>query len=179
MSDTSLVSKAYAKAAIGLAEAAKVDLVAEFTNLNELINKCNDLELLLFLDVYKVEEKLSILDEIFKRQKYSETLQNFVLFLVQEKRINLLTKIFKEMIVLDDDRKGFLKGVIQGHSEVLDIEVKNKIEKYLEQKTGRKLQFNYFKNDAITAGYHVYVGDLQLDATLDRQIENFKQLTRV
>jgi F-type H+-transporting ATPase subunit delta len=175
MADLNLIAKAYAKSIIGLSENTKTDLVKELIDFNSLISASNELENLIFIDVFSQEEKLAVIEEIMNRNKNSDLFKNFIRFLVQEKRLGIITLVFKEVVVLDDDRKGFLKGVIQGHSEKLDQDVREKFEKYLTEKTGKKIKFDYFKNESIVAGYRILVGDLQLDATLDRQLENFKQ----
>ena len=129
-----IIAKAYAQSLVELSDELKLDLAGELTKLNEAINQSNDLETLLFLDVFTGEEKASVLDAVMGKLNLSQVTKNFMQFLIQEKRIGLLPMIFKNVIVIDDHRKGFLRGTIEGNEESIPADVKNKLKAYLQQK---------------------------------------------
>lgn len=168
------VSKAYAQSIVELSNELKIDLAQELTTLTEIINKSNDLETLLFLDVFTAEEKIAVLDEVLKKINASQITKNLMHFLVQEKRINLFPLIFKNVIVIDDHKKGFLRGTIEGSEDSISPEMKEKLKSYLQKKLGREPILAYSKSESVTAGYRVTVEDLQLDASLENQLEKFK-----
>ena len=167
-------AKAYANAIYELSNEAKLNVADELVTLNETINKCNELENVLFLEVFTPEEKTSVMGEIMTKLKTSQLLSNFVFFLITEKRMGLFPMIFKNVIIMDDHAKGFLRGTIQGSDEKIENEVKEKITKYLKDKLGKNCELDYVKSENITAGYRVTVEDLQLDASLDNQLDKFK-----
>lgn len=169
-----IIAKAYAQSIVELGSELKLDLVSELTKLTEAINKNNDLETLLFLEVFTAEEKLSVINEIMKRMNLSQITINFMQFLIQEQRIGLMPMIFKNVIVIDDHKKGFLRGTIEGSEETIPEEIKEKLKKYLQNKLGREAILEYKKSGNVTAGYRVTVEDLQLDASLENQLEKFK-----
>lgn len=169
------ISRAYAKAIISLANDLKVDIAKEITDFNVCINSNNNLENVLFSEIFTIEEKLSIATEVLKRIKVSPIALNFVSFLIGEKRMNIFPLIFKEIIVLDDHKRGFLKGVIEGSELEADPVFTEKLKGYLEKKIHAKTELQYEQSKDISAGYKVTVGDLQLDASLDNQLENFKE----
>ncbi len=170
-----ITSKAYAQALVDLSLELKLDLAEEMTRLTEVINKSNDLETLVFLDVFTTEEKLSVLDTVMSSLKLSQITTNFIHFLIQEKRINLLPMIFKNIIVIDDHNKGFLRGTIEGSEDNISPDVKEKLKSYLQKKLGRDSILEYTKSATVSAGYRVTVEDLQLDASLENQLEKFKE----
>lgn len=169
-----IIAKAYAQSIVELGVELKLDLVSELTKLTETINKNNDLEILLFLDVFTAEEKLSVLTEIMKKLGLSQITVNFMQFLIQEQRIGLMPMIFKNVIVIDDHNKGFLRGTIEGSEETIPADIKEKLKSYLQKKLGREPILEYKKNANVSAGYRVTVEDLQLDASLENQLEKFK-----
>lgn len=169
-----IIAKAYAQSIVELSDEQKLDLATELTKLNEVINKSHDLETLLFLDVFSPEEKLSVLNVVMSDLKLSQILINFMQFLIFEKRIGLLPMIFKNVIVIDDDRRGFLRGTIEGSEESIPEDVKAKLKNYLKSKLGKEAVLDYKQNEEVAAGYKVTVEDLQLDATLENQLEKFK-----
>ena len=170
-----IIAKAYAQSLVELSEELKLDLASEFTKLNETINSSNDLETLLFLDVFTADEKRSVLDTVMEKISLSQITKNFIHFLIQERRIGLMPMIFKNVIVIDDHKKGFLRGTIEGSEESIPADVKNKLKIYLQQKLGKEAILEYKKNENVAAGYKVTVEDLQLDASLENQLEKFKE----
>jgi F-type H+-transporting ATPase subunit delta len=82
--------------------------------------------------------------------------------------------IFKNVIVIDDHKKGFLRGTIEGSEENIPEDIKNKLKSYLQQKLGREPILEYKQSSSVSAGYKVTVEDLQLDASLENQLEKFK-----
>ena len=169
-----IISKSYAKALIDLAKDTNVSIADELTKLSETINKSNDLESLLFLDVFTGEEKSLIVNEVVTKLGLSSLVKNFINFLIDEKRLGLFPLIFKEIVVIDDHNKGFLRGVIEGYDENVSPEIKNKLLDVLKPKLGANVELEYKKNENITAGYRVTVEDLQLDASVDNQLSKLK-----
>jgi len=169
-----IVAKAYAKSIYQLGEEGNVAITDEFTKLTEVINENNDLETVLFLDVFSIEEKTAVLNDVLNKLNVSALLKNAISFLMQEKRLHIMPLIFKEMVVIDDHKKGFLRGTIEGMGDTIDPEFETKIKSFLKDKLGKEPTLTYKKNDKVTAGFRVTVDDLQLDATVDNQLNQLK-----
>ncbi len=169
------IAKVYATTLIDLGKEKNVDMAKELTALTEVINTSNDLENVLFLDVFTEEEKDSVFTAIAEKIKLSAVLVSAVKYLISQKRISLLPLITKEVIVIDDEEKGFLKGVIEGAGDDIAPAHKEKLITALKKELGNaEPSLTYVKNEEITAGYKVTVGDLQLDATVDNQLKSFR-----
>lgn len=168
-------AKVYAKALLELGDEKKIDIAGELTKFTEVINKSNELENLLFLELFTLEEKKNVFTEVAKKLNLSPITTETVKYLIDEKRIGILPLIFKEVIVMDDERRGFIKGTIEGSAAEVDPSVKAKIESFLKNKLGREPHLEYVQSANVSAGYKVTVEDLQLDASLDNQLEKFKQ----
>jgi F-type H+-transporting ATPase subunit delta len=169
------VAKVYAKSLLELGDEQKIQLPDELIKLTEVINASNSLENVLFLELFTLDEKRAVFNDVAKKINLSALTTNAVNFLIDEKRIGILPMIIKEVIVLDDDRKGFIKGTIEGADATIDPAVRAKIEGFLKTKLGRTPHLDYTANPNVTAGYKVTLEDLQLDASLDNQLEQFKQ----
>lgn len=173
--NNSQVAKAYAKSIYSLGKETNVDIASEYTRLTEVINSSNNLEIVLFLDVFSIDDKKNVITEIMNKLSLSSLAKNAINFLIEEKRIGIFPQIYKEIIVIDDHEKGFLRGTIEGSDDVPSEEFISGIKAYLEKKLGKKTDLKYTKTDKITAGYRVTVEDLQLDASLDNQLGKLKQ----
>jgi F-type H+-transporting ATPase subunit delta len=169
------VARVYAKSLLELGDDKKVNIADELTKLTEVINKSNDLENVMFLELFTMDEKKAVFAEVSKKLNLSPITAETIRYLIDEKRIGILPMIIKEVIVMDDERRGFLKGTIEGSDVQIDPAFKTKIEGFLKSKLGRDPHLSYVQNQALTAGYKVTVEDLQMDASLDNQLEQFKQ----
>jgi F-type H+-transporting ATPase subunit delta len=169
------VAKVYAKSLLELGDEKGIKLADEMIKLTEVINKSNELENILFLEVFTLEEKKNVFVEVAKKIELSPLSVEAIKYLIDEKRIGILPLIVKEIVVIDDERKGFIKGTIEGNDVKIDENFKKKIESFLKNKLGREPHLDYVQNNNISAGYKVTVEDLQLDASLDNQLEQFKQ----
>ncbi|MFP5490636.1 MAG: FoF1 ATP synthase subunit delta [Bacteriovoracia bacterium] len=169
------VAKTYAHALLQLSDEKKIKLVDELVTLTEIINKANQLENVMFLDVFTLDEKKAVFADVAKKAGFTEMLTGAVNYLIEEKRIGLLPLIIKEMVVLDDERKGFIKGVVEGAENQIDPKLIDQMKAFLKTKVGREPTLVYQQNANISAGYRVTVEDLQLDASLDYQLAQFKQ----
>ena len=170
-----IIAKAYAQAIVEMSDEMKLDLTSELTKLTETINKSNDLETLLFLEVFTADEKLAVLEAVMNKLGLSATTKNFMNLLIEEQRIGLMPMIYKNVVVIDDHRKGFLRGTIEGAEASIPDDVKNKLKSYLQQKLRKEAILEYKQSNNVTAGYKVTVEDLQLDASLENQLEKFKE----
>jgi F-type H+-transporting ATPase subunit delta len=171
------IAKVYAHSFIELGKEKNIDVAKEVTTLTEIINSSNELENVLFLDVFTNEEKTEVFEAIAKKAELSSLLVECVKYLINEKRIGLFPLIFKEIIVIDDDEKGFLRGTIEGASDDISEEYKDKLMNILKQYIGdKKPVLTYKKSEDVTAGFKVTVDDLQLDASIDNQLRHFKEM---
>ena len=168
------IARSYARALVELGEKSDVGIAQELTQVTETINVSNDLENILFLEAFTTMEKQSVLLAVLDKLNISALVKNFFLFLCQEKRLGLFPLIFKEIIVIDDHNKGFIKGIIQGSEEVIAESAKDQLTHYIEQRLSKKVELTYEQSNDVTAGHRLCVEDLQLDATVDNQLERFK-----
>lgn len=168
-------AKIYANSFLDLASENNIDLANELTKLTEVINASNDLENVLFLDVFTNGEKLAVLEDITAKIGTPKLVHQMVSYLVNEKRMGLFPLIFKEVIVIDDERKGFLRGTIFGSGDSISDAEKNQLAAEVKKALGKNAELSYEKSDKVSAGYRVMVEDLQLDATIDNQLNRFKE----
>lgn len=169
------ISKSYAAALFELGKEKNIEITDEVIKLNEVIAHSSDLENVLFLDVFTPEEKWAVLSEVLNKLDCSTVLKNFLAFIITEKRIGIFPMVFKDLVVLDDEEKGFLRGTIEGFESEVNETFKNKIINFLKERVNKEVKLEYVKNEEITAGYKVTLEDLQLDASLDSQLNKLKQ----
>lgn len=170
-----LTATVYAKSLFQLGKEKNIDFAKELTLLTETINSSNELENVLFLDVFTADEKTNVFKKIAEKLGLNNLVVNTVLYLIEQKRISLLPLIITEIIIADDHEKGFIRGTIEGNEENCDPDFIAKVKTYLQSKLGKEPVLDYQKNVGISAGYKVTVEDIQFDASIDNQLQKFKQ----
>ena len=146
------VARVYAKSLLELGDDKKVAIADELIKLTEVINKSNELENVLFLELFTLDEKKTVFTEVAKKMNLSPITTETVKYLIDEKRIGILPLIIKEVVVMDDERKGFMKGTIEGTDAQIDPAFKAKIEGFLKKKFNREPHLDYQQNTKISAG---------------------------
>jgi F-type H+-transporting ATPase subunit delta len=170
-----ITAKIYAQSLFELGKEAKVDFAKDLTLLTETINSSNYLENVLFLDVFTVDEKIEVFKAIAAKLELNPLVTNSVLYLIEQKRVNLTPLIITEIIIIDDNEKGFIRGTIEGSEPETNEEFLKKLKAYLKIKLDKEPILNYKQNKNISAGYKVTVEDIQFDATIDNQLKKFKE----
>ena len=165
----------YARALYSLSEKAKFDAPQELATLMEMIRHCGPLEKLFFLDIFTNQEKQSVFSEIAKKISLNKTVKRFIEFLFTHRRIALLPFIYKEILVLDGQKKGVLKGVLEGSEKKIPRDAQEKIRKALKKRLNENVELHYKQTEKITAGYRITVDDLMLDVSLEHQLNRLRE----
>ena len=171
----SKVSRSYALALLEIGSENNIDVKTQLDSFWELIRTSNELESLLFMDVFTVDERVNVLKSIFEKLSVNELIKNFLMFLVENKRIGLLPSIYTFVTLEKDLSDGFITGVVEGNEEKPDSGVIEKLKAHLEKELKQIAKLEYKQNKNITAGYKITCGDLQLDATLENQFDRLRK----
>ena len=169
------VAQVYARALMEISEAKQTHAIQGLETFLKLMNKVSHLKELFFLEIFTREEKLSVFSTIAKKIQMDRTLKDFITFLFNEKRMTILPSLLTEMKALNDEKKGIVRGVVEGREKKVLKEKVAKIEKFLKEKLNKRVQLTYKSTEEVTAGYKVLVGDLLIDISLDGQLRQFRR----
>ena len=70
------------------------------------------------------------------RLKLDKLVVNTISYLIEQDRISLLPLIIKEIVVIDDLEKGFIKGTIEGSDDQPSEELISKVKEFIKDKIG-------------------------------------------
>ena len=165
------VSARYAASLIDLAlEKNALDALSKDMELvHSAILSSNDLNNVLQSPVIKTEKKKIILSEIFKN-KISEDSLNFIRFVVDKNRENLLTSIIKKFLQMRDEKLGMVRVEVKTSFDFTD-EQKEKLQQRLEKILNKKAQLKFIADSTIVGGFVAKVGDTVYDASIKHQLE--------
>ena len=158
----------------------KDSLETVFDDINLLIKSFDDskeLRRAMESPVIKPELKSSVIDEIFSDKLSKETL-NFIYFIIDKKREELLYEISKRFIDLRNEHLGIVEMEVTTAFDVTNEQIanlKNMFESILKKTVIIKIKID--KN--IIGGFIAQVGDTVYDASITHQIyllkKEFKQ----
>ncbi|MHB8580322.1 MAG: ATP synthase F1 subunit delta [Ignavibacteriaceae bacterium] len=141
--------------------------------IHSAIESSRQFQLALSNPVIKPNIKLSVLEEIFQGKIGDESM-NFLKFLVEKKRENLLNSIAAIYLELRDEYLGIVNVNVRSAVKFTDEQIsqlKNNLEKYLN----KKVRFDFSIDTSTIGGFIAQVGDTVFDASLVHQLELLKK----
>lgn len=169
------ISQRYATSLLESAvEKNKLDLISGDAKLiASALRESPQLGRVLSSPIVKPHVKLAILDEIFKSKVSADTI-NFLHFLVEKNRENLLADIIELFLDLRDEKMGIVnvevKSSVPFSEEQVEV-LKNKLEKFLN----KKVRFTFQTDERMLGGFFARIGDTVIDASLTHQLELLKR----
>ncbi len=123
--------------------------------------------------VINKEKKISIINEIFSSRISGETM-NFLKFVIEKNREEMLIEIIKRFIELKNDQLGIL--VVDAVSSLeMNEKQKEKLKTNLEKKTGNKISLNFVIDEKIIGGFKLKLKDTVIDASVKYQLEKLRK----
>ncbi|MCK5072071.1 MAG: F0F1 ATP synthase subunit delta [Bacteriovoracaceae bacterium] len=119
---------------------------------------------------FTIEEKYNLLEDILENEKFSDLAANIVKFILLERKMDIFLEIYRWMEHIIEEKAAIYTGIIEGSVENVEQVELDQIISYIQKIIKGDLRLTYRKNERITAGYHIQLGDLQLDATIDNQL---------
>jgi F-type H+-transporting ATPase subunit delta len=137
------------------------------------IHSSSDLRRLLENPIIGFEKKQSVLEEIFK-DKVSKESMNFIKFIVDKHREEILGNIIKKFLEIRNEQLGIINVDVKTAFEFNDdqkIKLKNKLEKIFD----KKAQLNFSIDKEIIGGFVAKVNDTIFNASTKHQLEQLKK----
>jgi F-type H+-transporting ATPase subunit delta len=136
------------------------------------INSSSDLRVLLASPVVKLDTKKLLFENIFKSRISSDSL-NFIKFIAEKGRENLLQDIIMKFLNLKDEQLGIVNVDVHTAYDFSDEERK-KFKEKLEDILKKEVKSRFITDRSIIGGFTAKVGDTVFDASLKHQLELLK-----
>jgi F-type H+-transporting ATPase subunit delta len=165
------VATRYAQALLETAEEKnKFDRISsDIEIVYNTVDKSKELRNFLKNPIIREEKKLSVIKELFGKHLDSDTI-NFLLFIVEKKREDLLTEILIRFIELRDDIMGLVNVEISSPIKLEDRE-RTSFEGKLEAYTKKKIRASYREDKNLIGGFTIKIKDSIIDASVSHKLE--------
>lgn len=133
----------------------------------------SDLKKVLLDPSCNIDDKAAVINEVAKKIDLGKTLKNFIMLLVEKKRIDHLKSINEAYQFLCDQKASRIKAQVTLPYEPAKEEVEE-IRKGIEKSTGKKVIMDVKVDPDILGGVAAKVGSTIYDGSLRTQLENIK-----
>ncbi len=169
-------SERYALALLELSvENLEIDIIEKnILSLIELTKKNSYLSNFLKNPTHNIEIQKKIFSEISKIMSLNKTLSNFLLLIIQKRRIFYLDKILEKFIKLSSKKKGIIDAILISSKELSQSE-KDLINKEVSNAVNSNLEFSFKLDKKLISGVKIQVGSLLIDTSLSNKLRKTKQ----
>jgi F-type H+-transporting ATPase subunit delta len=168
-------ARRYAKALFGLGrEAGQVsELRSEVESLGRVVSENSALRDVLLQPLYPAAERRAVLANVAERLQLSRLLQNFLSFLVDQRRLVDWDAIEAEYGRLADVAAGLTKAHVRSASPLSDAQ-RERLQRALEQRSGGRVDLEIELDPSLLGGAIAQVGDLVYDGSLRTQLRQLR-----
>jgi len=174
---SSNIAKRYARAFFEIAreDGLYEKYYNELTLFSSIVKENKDLKDLLLNPVFDQVEKKAVIDSLLKKVDISNITANFLRLLVDKRRISILPEIESCYRKLMDDALRKIRVDVKT-AFPLSVELSEKLQKSMEELTGRKVEMAVSEDASLLGGIVVGVGDTLYDGSIKTQLHNIRNL---
>lgn len=165
----------YAKALFGLAqdEHRHREVRAELERLTSLFTESRELAAALLTPMHPAAERKAAIRALAARANVSPLVQNFLAFLIDQRRLIQFDEIAAAYAALADQAEGMLTAEVRVASP-LDDRRKDRLRRALSERTGREVKLQIEIDPTLIGGAIAKVGDLVFDGSLRTQLTQLR-----
>ena len=110
-----------------------------------------------------------------ERLNFSKNLKNFLLLLVEKRRIFFIQKIFDSFLKLCSKKRGEIKAQLISSRELSKTEL-DKLSKDLSESMGSILKFDYKVDKELIGGLKLQLGSIMIDTSIRSKLKKYEQV---
>ncbi len=169
------LSRRYAKALLAIGqEDGNYELYGkEVADFADLLDSNPELYQALTNPAYPVDSRRGILEKILAKSDYSTITKNFLLLLLDKRRIGQIGSIVEVYQGLVDELSGLVRATVTSATPISE-EVRGRVKSTLEKLTGKQVVMELKEDPELIGGLVARVGDLVLDGSIKTQLESLK-----
>ncbi len=171
-----LIEKTYADALFKLAEeSGKIDvLFEESKSILQILKENTDLVKLLAHPKIKKEEKISVMENVFKT-RVSDDMTGFLVLAIEKERHNEISNILSEFISLIKEYKNIGIAYVTTAVELDDARKKEIEQKLIDTTKYVEFEMNFKVDKEIIGGMIIRIKDRVVDSSIKSKIEKMSK----
>jgi len=172
-----IVARRYAKALIqiGQEDGLYEKYGEELKSINDLMEASAEFKAVMLNPIYDKELKKDILKTVSQKLGLSPVVTNFLLLLVDKRRIGHFQAIVRSYEELADEVAGRIRAQVTS-AVPLDEQTLNALRGKLEAMTGRKVIMSVVEDKGLIGGIVTKIGDTIYDGSVRTQLASLKEI---
>ena len=136
----------------------------------------NSLELKNFIKdpTQSITQQNNVINFLSDTLKFSKNLKNFLLLLIQKRRIFFVKKIFDSFLKLCSSMRGEIKAALISSKELSKSEL-DEINKDLSSSMGSTLKFDYEVDKDLIGGLKLQLGSFMIDTSIKNKLKKYEK----
>ena len=115
-----------------------------------------------------------VVELLSKRLNFSKNLKNFLLLLIEKRRIFFVKKILESFIKICSHKRGEIKASLISSKELSQIDL-DKISDELSNTIGSNLKFNFTVDKELIGGLKLQLGSIMIDTSIKNKLKKYEQ----
>jgi F-type H+-transporting ATPase subunit delta len=174
---TNAIARRYAKALIQIAvdQSSVEQYYSELTGFSQALDSNPDALVFLSDPGIRIEEKREVVKDLLARLGVSKTIGDFLLLLLDKKRLYFLSQIASSYRSFGDEAAGILRSTITSALPLTETQV-NEMRSALEKMTGKKIILDVATDLSLIGGVVTRIGDKVLDGSIRTQLAKIQDI---
>ena len=120
------------------------------------------------------ENQNNVIQLLAEKLNFSKNLKNFLLLLVEKRRIFFVEKIIDSFSRLCSQKRGEVKASLISSKELSEAEL-DSISKELSSSTSSTIKFDYKVDKELIGGLKLQLGSFMIDTSIKNKLNKYKQ----
>ncbi len=139
-----------------------------------ILNESSEIQNFIKNPTQSINQQIKVINLISEKLKLSKNLKNFLLLLIEKRRIFFLKKIFESFLKLCLKKRGEVKVSLISSKELSQTEL-DKINKELSESMGAILKFDYEVDKELIGGLKLQLGSYMIDTSIKNKLKKYEQ----
>ena len=122
-----------------------------------------------------ISHQNEVIDLLSKRLNFSKNLKNFLLLLIEKRRIFFVKKILESFIKICSHKRGEIKASLISSKELSQIDL-DKISDELSNAIGSNLKFNFTVDKELIGGLKLQLGSIMIDTSIKNKLKKYEKM---
>ncbi len=173
---SSETSERYSRALFEVASESKEldNIENEIRNFQILFNGSTEIKNFIQDPTQSINTQISFINHLTEKLGFSKNSKNFLLLLIEKRRIFFIKKITESFLKLCSKKRGEVKASLISSKELSSSEL-DEISKELSKSMGSKIIFDYKVDRDLIGGLKLQVGSYMIDTSLKNKLKKYEQ----
>ena len=169
-------SERYSRALFEVAtEANEIDKVeTDIKNFQILFNSSFEVKNFIKNPTQSINTQNEVINILSDKLNFSKNLKNFLLLLIEKRRIFFIKKISESFLRLCSKKRGEVKASLVSSKELSQIELE-KISQDLSKSMDSSIKFDYKVDEKLIGGLKLQLGSFMIDTSIKNKLKKYEQ----